>query len=537
MGIGALAGLLVTAPLVAILYLANQLAGLPFVPFDIFEWLVRILPGSLLTHGIDMMVAVLMFLHLNVSDSAKAAEEGSALALFLICGVVAGLAFYGILRRRTAGTAGYWPGVILGLIAGLPATAMSLGAGQSATAHSLVSGVWVLCACLAWGLFLNWIYNRLAAPAAQESSEPLAVEKIQRRRFLVRIGEASAAVTVAGAGLAAVLGTRMHRGAGAGPPGPAGFGAAPRAAESAAEGIEPAPGTRPEVTPLEQHYRIDIDLMPPVIDGASWTLPITGLVDRPAVLRVSDFYNNTFGEPVSRYITLACISNPIGGNLIGTTRWTGVSLQRILDQVGVKSNARFLKITARDGFHETVALDLVRSDPRIMLAYMWDGRPLEHKHGYPLRIYIPDLYGMKQPKWITRLELIENDEPGYWVARGWDKEARMKATSVIDTVAVHSLIEKDGRKLVPIGGIAHAGARGISKVEVKVDDGPWTDAQLRKPLSGTTWVIWRYDWPFQAGNHTFSVRCYDGSGQAQIEAVNPPHPSGATGVHSVRKSI
>jgi Oxidoreductase molybdopterin binding domain len=168
-----------------------------------------------------------------------------------------------------------------------------------------------------------------------------------------------------------------------------------------------------------------------------------------------------------------------------------------------------------------------------MLTYAWDGVPLLPEHGFPLRIYIPDLYGMKQPKWIESIEVTDHWEPGFWVIRGWDKVARMTAASVIDTVAVDMTIINAGRRrLVPIGGIAHAGPRGISKVELQVDDGPWQEAALRTPLSRLTWTIWRYEWPFDHGKHTFTVRCYEGSGTPQISTPSPVEPSGATGLYS-----
>jgi hypothetical protein len=186
-----------------------------------------------------------------------------------------------------------------------------------------------------------------------------------------------------------------------------------------------------------------------------------------------------------------------------------------------------------DDFHETVALDQVRADPRIMLTYAWDGLPLPAEHGFPLRIYIPDRYGMKQPKWIRSIEAIDHDEAGYWVQRGWDAVARMRATSVIDTIGANMmLIEANQATRIPIGGIAHAGARGISRVQVRVDGGEWQDAELRTPISPTTWVIWRYEWPFQAGDHTFTVRCFEGDGTPQLETRAPPTPSGATGLQS-----
>jgi hypothetical protein len=238
-------------------------------------------------------------------------------------------------------------------------------------------------------------------------------------------------------------------------------------------------------------------------------------------------------EPLHQFVTLACISNPVAGTLIGTTRWTGVSFQRLLPNLRLAENATHLKLTSADRFYEVVALDTIRKDARAMLAYDWDGVPLATKHGFPLRTYIPDLYGMKQPKWLQSIEAMDHWEPGYWVKRGWDETARMKATSVIDTVSVNMMLSQaDAKTLIPVGGIAHAGARGISKVEVRTDGGPWRQARLRTPLSETTWVVWRYEWPFQRGEHTLTVRCYDGSGALQVTEPAPPHPSGASGFHS-----
>jgi DMSO/TMAO reductase YedYZ molybdopterin-dependent catalytic subunit len=302
---------------------------------------------------------------------------------------------------------------------------------------------------------------------------------------------------------------------------------------NAGAGLEPAIGTRSELTRLENHYRIDINTTVPVVDEASWRLAVGGLVDQPLELTLRQIQDY---EPLHQFVTLACISNPLGGSLIGTTRWSGVSLARLLPDWRLKPGATHLKLSSADGFHEVVALDTVRADDRVMLTYAWDGLPLTAEHGFPLRIYIPDLYGMKQPKWIRSIEALDHWESGYWVERGWDRTARMKATSVIDTVAVDMMLSQANETTrIPIGGIAHAGARGISRVEVRADGGPWSEAGLRAPLSGLTWVVWRYDWPFQSGNHVFEVRCFDNQGVQQIAELAPPHPSGASGFH--RKSV
>jgi hypothetical protein len=294
--------------------------------------------------------------------------------------------------------------------------------------------------------------------------------------------------------------------------------------------VTPVPGTRPEYTPLKDHYLVFLQTEPTVLEGDSWVLPITGLVGNPLMLTLDDIRNNY--ESRDQYVTLSCISGRIGTSLIGTTLWTGVSLQKILADAQVRSEARYLIITSGDGFHETVDLNLIASDERIMLCYAWDGHPLTIEHGFPLRIWIPDRFGMKQPRWITGIEVTDEYKEGYWVERNWDEVAQVKTTSVIDTVAVDAIIENGDQKLVPVGGMAFAGARGISKVEVRVDGGPWQEAQLRSPLSETTWVIWRYEWPFEVGEHTFEVRCAEGDGTPQIEETRKNRPSGATGIHS-----
>ncbi|MBZ0294276.1 MAG: molybdopterin-dependent oxidoreductase, partial [Anaerolineae bacterium] len=290
----------------------------------------------------------------------------------------------------------------------------------------------------------------------------------------------------------------------------------------------------PEYTPVEDHYRIDISSRPPEIDGASYMLPITGLVDNPLELNLDDLRAY---ESQDQYVTLACISNRLGGDLTSTTKWTGVSLQKVMADLGLQENARYLRIYSADGFDETLSIELINEDERIMLAYDWDNSPLPIRNGYPLRVYIPDRYGMKQPKWITEIEVVENYDEGYWVRRGWDEIAQMRTTSVVDTIATDSIIRRDGEFYVPVGGIAHAGAREISKVEVQVDEGEWEEAMLRTPLSETTWVIWRYEWQFTEGSHTFRVRAYDGTGTLQITESNSPHPSGATGIDSMTATL
>lgn len=526
--IGAAVGALLTAAMIAVFYAGWRLADLPFVPFDVFDWTTRVLPGAVIEFVISTMVAAIRGLHMGpTSVVAKIIEQTMGIANLFITGIVAGGVLFSALNALR-GRYAYVSGIFLGVITAIPAALISSVLDKISVAPPLVSAIWILFVFVSWGTAFGWVYLQLAAfgPLAEQVTdlEPF-VQRLNRRQFLVRLAGYTATITVSGAmvGLLSERHSRMKM-----------EDLMPwsstHALPNAGAAVRPAPGTRPEFTPLERHYRIDINTTPPKIDGMMWRLKINGLVEKPLSFTLDDLRRY---EPMHQFVTLSCISNPVGGDLIGTTRWTGVSLKSFLTDLGLKPNATHLKITSVDGFWETLPLVTVMADERVMLTYAWDGVPLHEDHGFPLRIYIPDVHGMKQPKWIESIEVMDHWEPGYWIVRGWDKVAKMKATSVIDTIAVDmTIISAHQRTLVPIGGIAHAGARGISKVEVRVDNGPWQEAVIRTPLSHTTWVIWRYDWPFQAGKHNFTVRTFDGNSTPQIVEAMPPAPSGASGLFS-----
>ena len=531
LGSGLLAGVLLTAPLTALLYLVDKLAGLPFVPFALFDWIAKVLPGSVVTFGIDVMIDGMRMLGMSVAGSAKTAEQIGATILFFLIGVVIGTIFMVVLKWRSADPL-FSYGLIAAALFGVPMVAVSLPMGQS-TADPVMTVVVLMVLFIGWGLAFIPLYRRLLLdPNRLETEEEIRWAKsINRRQFLVRVGAATATITVLGGGLGGML-ARTERQPVVDAVDPAGGPSVESNSPplpNANDPVKPAPGTRPEYTAVEDHYKVFIRSEPTVIDGANWVLPVIGMVDNPLALTLDQIRNNY--ESRDQFVTLSCISGRIATTLISTTWWTGVSLQNILADAQVQDGARHLVITSGDGFHETVDLDLIASDERIMLCYAWDGNPIPFDHGFPLRIWLPDRYGMKQPKWITGMEVTADYRPGYWVVRDWDEVAQVKATSVIDTVAVDNIVQRDGQMLVPVGGIAFAGARGISKVEVQVDSGPWEEARLRTPLSETTWVIWRYDWPFQEGKHTFAVRCVEADGTPQIEEERGNRPSGATGIH------
>ncbi len=557
---GLAAGAVLGAALLAAFALGTHL-GRPNAAFLLFEWLTRVLPGRVVIFGLETTLRALEAVGLSIKDASKATEEALALFELFAASAVAGLVFFVVVPPAATNVRRL--GAIAGLIAGglmlVPVAAQGGGASFS---KIVTDAVWVLIVFLVWGWALGRLYSvttsaarEEVAPAAEETltaaaqapaaaeapvapQTPLAVElaaeeeavaeRMDRRHFLIRMGGLVATFVVLGAEVSEVL--RV-----AGGPQVAPVTRAPIPFPNASSPVQPVPGTRAEYTPVAEHYRVDIDLSPPTIDGESWQLRISGLVDRPVDLSLDQL--RTGYTRRDQFVTLECISNPVGGPLIGTTLWSGPSFRDVLATAQPKPAAQYAHMLAQDGFDEVVALSTVRADPRVLLAYDWNGAPLPSAHGFPLRVYIPGLYGMKQPKWITDVVLVQDFIPGYWVTRGWDKQAVRKTTSVIDTVATGALLKRGGRTYVPVGGIADAGSRGISKVEVQVDDGPWQPAELRAPLSELTWVIWRYEWPWAEGQHTFAVRAYDGDGALQIATPHGEYPSGATGIDTKSADI
>lgn len=489
--------MLLTAALVAVSFLGWKAAGLPFAPFDIFDWIVRLLPGGLVTSAIESSVAISRtFGVTNISAAAKAGDQGLAIAGLLATGVVAGAVLFAVLSLSGE------PALLFGGILGAMLGGLALIAEyrlQRLPSGSFVPGAWVFTTFVGWGIAFGWTYDRLSA--AEETKETEA--NVFRRKFLITLGRATAALTaastlgglVAGRWGRAIAGRRWSD---------------DHSLPNAASTVTAVPGTRAELTPIEDFYRIDTDTRAPALDGDRWRLAIGGLVDRPQLSTLADMHAI---EPVHVFATLSCISNPPGGDLISTTRWTGVSLRRLLPRLALRPSATHLKITSADGFFEVISVDTIRADERAMLAYAWDGVPLPAEHGFPLRLFVPDLYGMKQPKWIVGIEAVSRWEPGYWVVRGWSKDGLVATSSAIDVVSAEG-------GTVQLGGVAFAGAGGISKVEVRVDEGEWHDAELRQPLSAATWVVWRATLPASAGQHLYKVRAFDGEGRPQAAAFH-----------------
>ncbi|MGH2537307.1 MAG: molybdopterin-dependent oxidoreductase [Candidatus Promineifilaceae bacterium] len=524
---GALLGGLTSLGLMGLQYLAMALLGLPFAPFRLFDWFGRVLPGDLVTLGIDSIVNLIISLNLGeTSSTAKAIEQLMALALFVLGAAALGGLAAGLIRRL--GWSGAGAGSAVGGLALMALVLVEAG---------LASGEFTLATAVGYGVTLGgWgaILGRLLASRPEGATE--AADGVGRRALLGQVAAGSALLALGSLGLGRLLGAgREAEGSGVALAEfmPTRAAATPDAAATAAfaNRIEPAPGTRPEVTSNEDFYRIDINTMPPIVEKESWLLQVEGLFDRPRPLSLDDLMAY---PAVTMPITLSCISNRVGGDLIGASYWTGVRLSEVLSDLRMRSDARELFIESADGFFESVAMEDMQ-DPRTILVYGMNGETLPVEHGFPLRIYIPNRYGMKQPKWIVKMTAIAEEGQGYWVVRGWSEEAIPQIVSVIDNVATG---EPTAEGLIPVGGIAWAGDRGIQRVELQVDEGQWVEATLRTPtLSELTWVQWRYDWPAASGSHILRVRATDGDGTLQTSEVQGVRPDGATGYHSIRVRV
>ena len=295
-----------------------------------------------------------------------------------------------------------------------------------------------------------------------------------------------------------------------------------------------------EITATDLFYRVDINPSPPTVDTNSWRLVVKGLVSRPLTIT----YEQLKAMPsVPQIATLECISNKIANDFIGTAIWNGIKLKDLLEESGVKPNAKYIVFRCADGYDVGIPLERGFQEGSI-LAHGMNGETLDAKHGYPVRAIIPGLYGMMNPKWITEIELIDGIYEGYWQKKGWANNARYNTHSYI-VVPGNAPIRKNFRNLgslnivvgeqIPIAGVAFAGDRGISRIQVSTDDGTtWMDAKIKDPLSPYSWVIWATEINVtNKDNYKIIVRATDKMGKVQTGEVREPFPNGATGYHMI----
>jgi DMSO/TMAO reductase YedYZ molybdopterin-dependent catalytic subunit len=289
-------------------------------------------------------------------------------------------------------------------------------------------------------------------------------------------------------------------------------------------------GIAPVITPNAEFYRIDTaPLSPPIVDLETWTMSVTGLVDRPITL---DFTDLSDLPMVERVITIACVSNQIGGELIGTAKWLGTPLRDLLRRAGVRPEASQVVGRSVDGFTVGFPVDAVFDGREALVAIGMNDEPLPFEHGFPARLIVAGLYGyVSATKWLSEIELTTWDAfDAYWVPRGWSKEGPIKTQSRIDTPRRTTRLEPGP---IGIGGVAWAPTRGIERVEVRIDGGDWIEAELGEPVGDNVWRQWSTVWDATPGTHQVQVRATDGNGETQTEEITSVAPNGATGYHTI----
>jgi len=365
-------------------------------------------------------------------------------------------------------------------------------------------------------------------PRAAVLLERHPVEQLDRRGFLVASGGLIVAAAVVG-GASRWIGqarrsVEQARGS---------LGLALGRVTSPAGADLGVPGVASWVTRTADFYRIDISLAPPLVSPKEWELRIHGMVDRELTL--------TFDELVARglqdaWVTLCCVSNEVGGNLISNARWSGVRIDDLLAEAGVRPGADALLSTSHDGWTCGTPLSALTDGRDALLAVAMNGVPLPIEHGFPVRMVVPGLYGfVSATKWVVDWEVTRfADFTAYWTDRGWSADGPVKTQSRIDTPR-----SGDGRAAGPVrvGGVAWAQHTGIERVEVRVGEGDWQEATLAREPSIDSWVQWVYEWDAEPGDRTLAVRATDTAGYVQTGDPAGTVPDGATGWHTIDVTV
>ena len=406
------------------------------------------------------------------------------------------------------------------------------------TSVNLVLSVIALVTVAMGGIrLLRWLAATagIVATAASDRTDDVATASghtdarpmtdVDRRRFLVAAGTIAASGAVAGVGGRAltraatvdlsVVGLRTP--------------VEPAAPVTAANQLGVA-GLTPILVPNDEFYKIDVELGVPRISPDSWELRIHGMVDRELVID----YDELSSRPmIERYVTIACVSNEVGDDLVGNAKWLGVPLVDLLEEAGVQPGADQVVGRADGGWTAGFPTELAFDGRDAMVAVGMNDQPLPLDHGFPARLIVPGLYGyVSATKWLREIELTTWDGfDAYWIPRGWAKQGPIKTQSRID-------VPRNGRAVAAgrtdVAGVAWAPHRGIERVEVQVDEEDWVEATLSEPLSGDAWVQWHVSADLRAGDHRVRVRATDGMGETQTEELAAPRPDGATGWHTIR---
>ena len=494
---GAWAGLIAGLAAVAVMYVLALLTGVRALPDLLQQPILAAMPGPVFGFLID-----------NLQHAGKVIEEAG-----LVVATVAALTGLGALagfatERYSVPRAGLIAGALAWLLLALVALPVG-GQGLFGLAAGFTTPlVWALVFVAYW-LVWETTFGQLMLAGRYT---PEAPPDIGRRRFM------TAMPVIIGAGSLVLIGALK------GPEWVRAIVAPPESGLS---------GPVPEITPVENFYRVSKNFSDPVVTSRGWTLTVTGSVGRS--LRLS--YQDLVGLPAqSEYVTLECISNDVGGDLMSTGKFTGIPLRDLLTMAEPRTGAAAVNFRARDGYTESLPLSVVMSSPEIMVVHQLDDAPLPDAHGYPARMLIPGRYGMKGPKWLDAIEVAASEGGGFWEQQGWDSQAVVRTTARFDSPSDGAVVR---RAAVELAGVAFAGTRGVQLVEWSSDGGhSWSQADIKQPLSPLTWVQWRTTWtPDAEGVYTLMVRAHDGNGDTQPAQQAASFPSGAAGYHTIHVSV
>jgi DMSO/TMAO reductase YedYZ molybdopterin-dependent catalytic subunit len=417
----------------------------------------------------------------------------------------------------------------LGIVGSVVLGAIGAAAAVTRPSNDLADAIPSIVGAVAGIATIRWLRHVSGLPDVT-SSDPgpptPSIRGFDRRRFL-RAGAAAVGIAAVSGGIGRLLTSRADASASrAAATIPSPVDALPPLSDGADLDV---PGVAPFLTPNPDFYRVDTALFVPAIDAATWTLRVHGMVDREITID----YDQLLARPmIERDITLACVSNEVGGPYVGNARWIGAPLADLLREAGVHAEASQVVSRSADGFTIGTPTAITMDGRDAMLAVSMNGEPLPLEHGFPVRMVVPGLYGyVSATKWLVELELTTLDAyDAYWIQRGWAKEAPVKTQSRIDTPTARARLAPGP---VPVAGVAWAQHRGIERVEVRVDDGDWEEAELGASDTVDTWRQWVYRWDAAPGSHALAVRATDGAGETQTSGLAEPFPDGATGHHTI----
>lgn len=505
-GAWALAGLLAGGAGLATSYVTAHLLSIRQSPVvAVAEDIIRLTPGSLAEKAIDVL-----------GHWDKPVLIAGILVILML-----GFALVGVLARRT-----WWAPTLLflalALVGGL-AVLLPKGSGNASDALPVAVGFVTMLVALS--VLVAPLRKAEAQAQAEADDATYGGGDPTRRGFLIGAG-----VTAGTIGLLTVVGRLV--------------GAGRREVERLRSLLRLAGVTQPElppgalvgvddvtpwITPADDFYRIDTTIATPVIDPNEWSLRIHGMVDRELVLSFEEL--NAL-EKTEAWVTLNCVSNPVGGNLIGNAWWSGVRVATLLEQVGVQAGADAVLQTSDDGWTCVTPLEVLTDDRDAMLAVAMNGEPLPIEHGFPVRTLVPGLYGyVSATKWVVDLEVTRfSDAQGYWTPKGWGERGPVKMSSRIDVPGSGDSV--DAGEAV-FAGVAWSQHTGIAGVEIAIDGGAWQAGVVADPGTDDTWVQWRAVVDVEPGDHVVRVRATDKDGLVQTGVERDVLPDGATGWHGI----